>query len=184
VSDSTKAAGSNGPRRRRLAGNSIFVIVAACVISILCILIGGHLYGRFLSGRDLGGRDNAIGQLSAENQKMKRQLDEKSLQVTQLQVKLDQVQASLNAIMPSADTYNINPNQSLIVGNGRLTVGLVGAPGNESVTLSINGKEQQVGAGQTVTVAPDSSTNCQVEVQSFDMFKAVLVASCSGGKAQ
>jgi hypothetical protein len=36
-----------------------------------------------------------------------------------------------------------------------------------------------VQAGQIVEVAADSSTKCQVQVQSFDMFKAVLVASCA-----
>jgi uncharacterized protein YlxW (UPF0749 family) len=154
------------------------------VISIVCILVGGHLYGRFLSSRDLGGRDNAIQQLVAQNQKLKRQLDEKSAQVTQLQTKLDQVQATLKAIMPAADTYNVSPNQSLVVGNGHLTVGLVGSPGNEGVTLNINGKDQMVAAGQLISVNPDPSTACRVQVQSFDMFKAVLVASCSGAKPQ
>jgi hypothetical protein len=181
VSDSTKAG---GPRRRRLSGGSAFVIFAACAISILCILIGGHLYGRFLSSRDLGGRDNAIEQLVAQNQKLKRQLDEKSAQGTQLQTKLDQTQALLKAIMPAADTYNISPNQSLVVGNGRLTVGLVGSPGNEGVTLNINGKDQTVAAGQLISVNPDPSTACRVQVQSFDVFTAKLVASCTGAKPQ
>ena len=30
-------------------------------------------------------------------------------------------------------------------------------------------------SGQVFNVSPDGSTNCQVTVQSFDMFKAVLV---------
>ena len=183
MSDSTRTAGSGGPRRRRLADNTTFVIVAACVISIACILIFGHLYGRWLSARDLGGRDNAIEQLRAETQKTKRQLDEMSAKATQLQVKLEQAQASLNAIMPAKDTYNISPNQSLIVGNGRLSVGMVGSPANEGVTLNVNGKVQTVAAGQVVDAAPDASTACHVQVQSFDMFKAVLVATC-GGKGQ
>ena len=183
MSDSTKAAGSGGPRRRRMTGNSTFVVAAACVISILVILVGGHLYGRYLSSRDLGGRDNAIQQLVAQNQKLKRQLDEKSDQATQLQAKLDRVQATLNAIMPSKDSYNINPNQSLVVGDGHLTVGLVGAPGNEGVTLNINGKDQTVAAGQLISVTVDASTACRVQVQSFDMFAAKVMASCAGAKA-
>ena len=173
------------PRRRRFLTreNRLFLIVA-CLISIVCILVGGHLYGRYLSARDLGGRDNAIAQLDAENQGIKRQLDAKSALATELDAKLRQVQASLDAITPSANTYTINPNQSLIVGDGHLTIGMVGAPGNDSVTLNINGKEQALGAGQVANVAPESSINCQVEVQSFDMFKAVLSASCSGAKPQ
>jgi hypothetical protein len=61
---------------------------------------------------------------------------------------------------------------------------MVGAPSNESVTLDINGKQQSVDAGQIVDVAPDSSTQCQVQVRSFDMFKAMLLASCTPAKPQ
>jgi hypothetical protein len=35
-----------------------------------------------------------------------------------------------------------------------------------------------------MAVGNDPSANCQVAVQSFDMFKAVLTASCAGGKSQ
>ena len=175
---SRSAAGASWRRLVPIDDNR-FVIAAAVIIAVICILVGGHLYGRYLSSRDLGGRDNAIEQLRAQNQKMKRQLDAKSADATELQTKLDRVQATLNAIMPSQNTFNIQPNQAIVVGNGRLTIGLIGAPSNESVTLDINGKAQSVQAGQIVEVAADSSTKCQVQVQSFDMFKAVLVASCA-----
>lgn len=187
MSDQTNMSrsASTAHRRRLLpTDDNRFVIGAACIIAIVCVLVGGHLYGRYLSARDLGGRDNAIAQLRAEDQRTKRQLDAKSAEVTELQTRLDKVQATLNAIMPSQNTFNIQPNQAIVVGNGRLTVGLVGAPSNESVTLDINGKEQPVEAGQIVEVAPDPSTECQVQVQSFDMFKAVLVASCRPARQQ
>jgi cell division protein FtsB len=187
VSDQTNRSrsASAAPRRRLFPTvDNRFVIVAACAIAAFCILVGGHLYGRYLSARDLGGRDNAIEQLRAELQKTKRQLDAKSAEATELQAKLDKAQSTLNAIMPSQNTFNIQPNQSLIVGDGRLTVGLVGSPSNENVTLDINGKQQQVDAGQIVDVAPDPSTKCQVQVESFDMFKAVLVASCTPARPQ
>jgi len=60
---------------------------------------------------------------------------------------------------------------------------MVGAPGNENITLNINGRPQTLGAGQVIAVAPEPSTNCQVGLQSFDMFKAVLLASCTAAKA-
>ena len=78
----------------------------------------------------------------------------------------------------------IVPNQSLIVADGRLTVGLVGSPANHGITININGKQQKVAAGDVIRVSPDASTACQVQVQSFDMFKAVLVASCAAAKSQ
>lgn len=185
MSDRTSAnRTADGGLRRRLMNDNRFVIAAACVIAIACILVGGHFYGRYLSARDLGGRDTAIEQLRAQTQNIKRQLDSKSAQATELDAKLKKVQAMLDSIMPSANRYNIQPNQSLVVGDGHLTVGLVGAPGNESVTLNINGKDLSLGAGQVVKVTPDASIDCQVQVQSFDMFKAVLLASCAGAKPQ
>lgn len=182
MSDRTSAARSPQSARQGFFANRAnrMVVVIACVVAGACILVGGHFYGRYLSARDLGGRDDAIQQLRAENQKTKRQLDSKSAEATQLEVKLKSAQASLNALMPSANTYNIEPNQSLVVADGHLTVGLVGSPGNDSITLDINGKDQSLHAGQAIGVTPDAATDCQVQVQSFDMFKAVLVATCAG----
>jgi hypothetical protein len=88
------------------------------------------------------------------------------------------LQATLDELVPSENTYNIKANQSLIVGGGRLTVGMVGAPTNDSVTLNINGKRQSLGSGDVLNVAADNQSNCQVRVQSFDMFKAVVTATC------
>jgi hypothetical protein len=85
-------------------------------------------------------------------------------------------------ILPTENTYNINPNQSLVVANGRLTVGLVGSPTNDSVNLNINGKTQSAPVGAVITSVLDPSTTCQVGVQSFDMFKAVLTATCAAAK--
>jgi hypothetical protein len=61
---------------------------------------------------------------------------------------------------------------------------MVGPPANDSVLLNINGKSQTVAAGQTLTITPDSATRCLVNLQSFDVFKAVVVATCAAAKAQ
>ncbi len=161
-----------------------FLTALAGITTVVGILVGGYLYGQFLSARDLGGRDAVIEQLRTENQKLKRTVDEKQAQLTTLQGKQDAAHAALEAIMPTANSYNIVPNQTLIVADGHLTVGMVGSPANEGVTLSIEGKQQMVTAGQVVNVAPDASTHCQVSVQSFDMFKATINASCPGAKPQ
>jgi uncharacterized coiled-coil protein SlyX len=151
---------------------------------IIGILIGGRLYGKYLSSMDVAQREAQIEQLRAESQKQKRDIDSKSTQLTALQDKLNKTQAALDAIMPSAHTYNIQPNQTLILGDGHLTVGMVGPPSNDSVLLNINAKPQTVAVGQTLNVTPDPATHCQITVQSFDVFKAVLVASCAAAKAQ
>jgi hypothetical protein len=156
----------------------------AFIIMCLGILIGGHLYGRYLASLDLTGRESTIEQLRAENQKAKRKSDSQSAELTAMGAKLQSTQAALDSIMPSANTYTINPNQTLIVGDGHLTVGLVGTPGNDSIMLNVNGKQQPLAAGQMINVAPDPATQCHLSVQSFDVFKATLVAACSTAKAQ
>ena len=186
MTDRTPSGRSPPPRSqwRLLRAEVRFITVTACIITIIATLVGGHLYGRYLAALELGGRENAIEQLRDESQKLKTHADDLSAQVTDLQVKLDRAQAALHAIMPSDNAYNIVPNQSLIVADGHLTVGMVGSPGNEGITLDINGKQQTLAAGQIVSVTPDPSTTCQVGVQSFDMFKAVLTVMCSGAKGQ
>jgi cell division protein FtsB len=173
-----------GPRWRRFGAEHRTTAILVAIIIIVGILIGGHLYGRYLSSIDLADREAQIEQLRAESQKQKRDIDSKSLQLTALQDKLKKTQATLDAIMPSAHTYNINPNQTLILGDGHLTVGLVGPPANDSVLLNINGKSQTVAAGQTLSITPDPATQCLVNLQSFDVFKAVVVATCAAAKAQ
>ena len=65
-----------------------------------------------------------------------------------------------------------------------MTIGLIGSPTNESITLNVNGKQQKMTAGDVIHVSLDASTTCQVQIQSFDMFKAVLIASCAAVKSQ
>jgi cell division protein FtsB len=175
---------SRGSRWRRFGAEHRVTALLVAIIIIVGIVIGGHLYGRYLSSIDVADREAQIEQLRAESQKQKRDIDGKSAQLTTLQDKLTKTQAALDAIMPSANTYNINPNQTLILGDGHLMVGLVGPPANDSVLLNINGKTQSVAAGQTLSITSDPATKCQVNVQSFDVFRAVVVATCAAAKAQ
>ena len=89
------------------------------------------------------------------------------------------VQATLDEIVPSENIYLIRPNQSLIVVGGRIIVGLIGSPSNQAVTVNVNGKQYTAAAGDVIKVAYNDTTPCQVVVQSFDMFKAILHATCS-----
>lgn len=95
-----------------------------------------------------------------------------------LQAELKKLRGTLDALTPTEHSFNIIPNQSLLVAGGRLTIGLVGSPTNEYINININGKQQSVAAGTTINVTPDAATHCKVSVQSFDMFKAVLTGSC------
>jgi hypothetical protein len=171
--------------RRQLAafiGSRIGIVVIGALL-IAIVGIGGHMYGRQLARSDTQERDVAIIQLRADVQKLDGQINDQNGKLAALQTKLTSVQAALEAIMPSEHTYTIQPNQSVIA-DGRLTLGLVGPPTNDGINININGKQQLVAAGDVVHFAPDSSTSCEVEVQSFDMFKAVVTASCAAAKPQ
>jgi len=102
-----------------------------------------------------------------------------------LQAKLNGVQAALDAIMPSANKYQIGSNESLIVADGHLTIGLVGLPlWNNTVDLNINGKPYLASAGDVINVTIDPSMNCRVKVMSFDVLsaQAVVNATCAETK--
>jgi hypothetical protein len=160
---------------RMFTGRWMFLL--AILAGIVCYIIGlnvGYL--------DIAGARQLIQQLRADNQKLKTEISDLNATQVALQNKLSTFESALDEIIPSKNTYNIKPNQSMIVASGRLTVGLVGSPGNDSVNINVNGKQQAAAPGDVIKVTLDPSTVCQVRVQSFDMFKAVLNASCE--KAQ
>jgi hypothetical protein len=151
------------------------------LIAIL-VGIGAYVIGLNVGYLDIAGARQVIQQLRADNQKLKTEIADLNATQVALQNRLTTFEAALDEIIPSKNTYNIKPNQSMIVASGRLTVGLVGPPTNDSVNININGKQQSAASGDVIKVTLDPSTTCQVRVQSFDMFKVVLNASCE--KAQ
>jgi hypothetical protein len=154
------------------------------IVLVLFIVVSGYFWGRQFNARDIQQRDSAIQQLQSDGQRLAADIADQNANLTALRTELSSTKATLDAIMPSQNTYSINPNQSLIVANGRMTIGMVGSPGNDGINLNVNGKQQKVAAGDVVRVSPDPSTACQIQIQSFDMFKAVLVASCAAVKSQ
>ena len=170
---SSRAAWRLLTRRRRA------YILFIEIVVILVAAVAGHLTGRELARRNLIARDETIQQLRSERLELSAELNARSARISALQTRLNNVQAAFDAIVPSENTYNINPNQSLIVADGRLTIGLIGSPSNQRVAMNINGKQHLVAAGDVIAVPFDATTTCQISVQSFDMFKAVFTATCS-----
>jgi cell division protein ZapA (FtsZ GTPase activity inhibitor) len=147
------------------------------------VAVGGRIYGQHLAHQDMLDRDRAMHQLEAESQKLERQSAEQAGVVAALQARLTQAQEKLDTVLPSKDTYSIDPNKSVVAADGRLTFGLVGPPTSNRVTINVNGKQYTVAAGEVIHVADDASAPCKVAVQSFDMFNATVTASCSDPKA-
>ena len=153
-------------------------------VLILGIAIGGYFQCWTAGNREEKAANGRIMQLQYEIQKLTADNTHQMATIANLKTELDNFTVKLDAIMPSQDTFNISPNQSMIVAGGHLTIGLIGSPKNQSVNININSKQQSAIAGEVINIALDPSTSCQVRVQSFDMFKAVLTASCAAVKPQ
>jgi FlaG/FlaF family flagellin (archaellin) len=145
---------------------------------ILAALVGAFVFGFEQTHRDLADQKQLVQQLQTESQKLKDQIVEQNTKIIELQGRAGQLKAKLDELMPSKDTYQIVANQSLIVANGRMTVGMIGTPTNQGITVNINGKQQTVVSGDVIEVALNPSTTCHVRVQAFDMFTALLTATC------
>lgn len=160
------------------------MLLGTTVVLFLGATIAGYLLGRSMAQHPLETAMAQLQQLQPENQRLKKTNADQAAELAATQAKLEYAQSTLEAIMPKKDTYIINSNQSMIVAGGRLVIGLVGPPANSSVNININGKQQPAVTGDVLTVSPDPSTTCQVTIQSFDMFRAVVASSCAPAKSR
>jgi hypothetical protein len=185
VTERTESGRSVGKSARSYAARSgrlLVVAVTACIM--LGGAVAGYLFGRQLASHPLADATKLIQQLQPENQRLKTTILDQNSKLVALQAKLTKVQAALEAIMPSKNTYQIFPNQSMIVGGGRLTVGLIGPPTNERVNININGQQHSAATGDIFKIMPDPATTCEVSVRGFDMFEVMFTASCAAAKPQ
>jgi hypothetical protein len=155
-----------------------FLLVASLAI-IAATAIFSHLYGRHLAIEAIRESESAIRQLELERQQLEI---EKSGQVTRMQAMntaTDRLQAQLDAIVPSKNRYTINPNQSLLVADDHLTVGMIGVPGMDGIEINVNGEHHLAAVGDVIHATAGPSTACDVKIQSFDMFNAQITATCA-----
>lgn len=162
--------------RARLAGLIVLLLLVGG--------IGGYIAGRETAAHDVSEARALNQQIQSESQRQKRQIADDNATLAAVRAKLASVQATLEAIMPADNTYNLTPNQSMIVAGGRLTIALIGSPTNDGVVINVNGKQQLATAGDVIKVTLDPATACQVAVQSFDMFKALVTASCAAASTR
>lgn len=174
MTDGTQS-GQSEPSPARRPG---VVVVAASLLLLVGSTAGGYLLGRDIASRPLAEVQQLVHQLQPQVQQLKAKIAEESNTIISLQNELKKAQTALNRIRPKQNTYNIAANESLIVGDGHLTIGLIGPPSNNSIMLNIDGKEHTAATGDVFNVTPDPATACQVQVQSFDMFQALISASC------
>jgi hypothetical protein len=161
-------------------GRIFLITVTAALIAAVAIF--GRLYGQHLAYGAMQDRDSAIHQLEVERQQLQLEKSNQVAHMTTMHTDVQRLQAKLDAILPSQNNYNIDPNQSLVLADGRLTVGMIGAPRDDGIDININGKRYSAVVGDVIHITPDPSTACNVKIQSFDMFKAQLTASCAADK--
>lgn len=175
---------ANGKFSRLLVtpeGRVRWIVVCAFILGTGIV---AYIYSRATYERQLGGLVDFVAQLQNENRKVADENTKHMATIVDLQSQLDKVKADLHAIMPSEDTYNIRPNQSILTAAGHLAVGLIGSPTNQSVNININGEQRSAAAGDVIHTTLNTSATCKVAVQSFDMFRAVITATCAAAKPQ
>ncbi len=128
-------------------------------------------------------RDDTIRKLNTEKQELGAEVDQQAARITKLEADLNVMHTEMGEMAPTENTYNIDPNHSIIVAKGYMTIGLIGPPTDEAVNVNINGKKYSAVAGDVLKFMPDPLTDCQVKLQSFDMFKAVVTATCAKRKS-
>jgi cell division protein FtsB len=155
------------------------IAVAIVVAVVLVVAIATYFTARILGDDELKGANLRVLQVQGENQKLTADNTNLKGTISDLQLQVKTAQDKLAAIMPVENTFIFNPNQSLVVAGGKMTIGLIGSPTIDGVNININGKSQMAMAGAIINIALDPTTTCQVSVQSFDMFRATLTATCA-----
>jgi len=141
------------------------------VVAIVCFTLGLS-QGYYMVP---AGAQNILKKLTADKDRLSVEKIALEKQTFELREQLDKVNNRLEAITPSPNMYKIKPNESRTVPIGRLTVGLVGTPGNQSVELNINDKKYRAQAGDI----KDITMACRVEVVSFNVIEANVVVNAN-----
>ncbi len=151
-------------------------------VFLLLGAFGGFSYRGYIDDADVRDSAQRVLGFRSENDKLKAQIFNLNTKIEQLQAEVRTVHDSMEEMKPSANTYDIGVNKSMIVAGGHLTIGLIGSPTSENLKINVNGNEHLAAAGDIIEASPNPSTTCRVVVQSFDMFRAIVVASCQGAK--
>jgi hypothetical protein len=115
--------------------------------------------------------------LQKENQQLTNDKSSQATQMTGLQDQLKTMQGRMDTVMGQLGTFDLNPNESVVIAGGRLTVGLVGSPANDRATINVNRKQQSMATGDVIDV--QLSTTCRVGLKSFEMLRAVVTTTCA-----
>ncbi len=124
-------------------------------------------------------RDLKTKQVESEKDydQLKSQYDSEHSTNENLIAELKKVQGELDEMFQSTRTIKLAANKAERVSIGGFTVGLATALGSGSVSVNINGKQQNMAPADEKTLA----FNCMIDLQSFDVLSASATfnTSCS-----
>jgi hypothetical protein len=158
----------------------LWLVLGAVIV--LAFAIGGYKVGRDSARSEIEAATKAKDGVIVESLRLKAQQTELTGKMAVLQRELAAAKAARDAVMPPEGTFEIARNQSKVVADGRLTIGLIGAGTIDRATINLNGKQQMVSAGDVVDVALDPPKSCQVRIWSLDMLKMLVSATCAESK--
>ena len=125
-------------------------------------LLQALIADRNQSMRDIRGLTNAI--------------QEKSKQIDTLTDQLKTAQSKLGEFLRSERQLNLEVNHAEPISIDTFKVALIKLE-KSSVTLNVDGKLQDIAAGSAVNLT--FTSNCRVEVESFEVSSATIGTSCS-----
>jgi hypothetical protein len=169
----------SSPQQARTAPADIKHHPIGRALIIFVVFAVAFLIGRGFHYHDVMTREETIQQLQKTDQQLETMVNQQNTDLVSLRNQVASLKAKLEAIMPAENTYNIDPNHAINVADGRLTVGWVGLPTVDSITININGTPQAVAVGDIVRVSPDAATACELRLQSFNIQLARFTALCT-----
>ena len=149
------------------------------VIILLIITICAFGAGRASNTYAINDARQQITILQKDIQGMRDLVQRAQEEKKNLDEKLAATDRQLRDVFNVYRTLVLNGNETTLVSTGHVTVGLVGPPTNDKVSINVNGTPHTVGAGDTIDVGASA---CRIEVKSFDMFKVTLLTSCTPTK--
>ena len=120
-------------------------------------------------------RQKQIERLQKDNQGLRADVQRANDEKKTLAEKLAAIEGQVKDAFNAYRTIVLDGNDTTSVSTGHFTVGLVGPPTNEKVSINVNGAQHTVAAGDSIDVGV---ANCRIDVKSFDMFKVTLLTSC------
>jgi hypothetical protein len=153
---------------------------SVCVVILLVVALVFYILGRSAGLRASDDISRNYAALSARYEQLTNESNAQKNEIETLNARLKGVQVQLDEILRPERTFEINSNESMKISTGPFTIGLIGAPANDKVSINVNGKPQSAAAGGIIDVP--LSTVCRVEVKAFDLFKAVIATTCAQAK--